>query len=107
LRYVFPEVGDHTIEWIGKRYMLIKTDGVYKIEFYQAAGEFIDNNAVDYILLDGDECMPFAVLNNENQGKVRGKLLATNITISYLSLDDARRGLVKEWGHLRRRAAAD
>ena len=35
--YVFPETGDHTIEWIGRRYMLLKADGNYKMEIYQGA----------------------------------------------------------------------
>ena len=61
MNYVFPETGDHTIEWIGRRFMLLKADGIYKIELWQAADVFVETGAVDYILLDGLECMPFAI----------------------------------------------
>ena len=105
--YVFPETGDHTIEWLGRRYMLLKADGNYKIELYQAASEYVDTDSVDYVMLDGLECMPFATLTCEKAGKVKGSLIGDNIEINYSSLDDARCGLIKEWTRLCRLMPAD
>ena len=105
--YVFPETGDHTIEWIGRRYMLLKADGTYKIELYQATSEYVNTDSVDYVMLDGLECMPFATLTCEKAGKVKGALIADNIEIDYSSLDDARCGLIKEWTRLRRMMPAN
>jgi len=105
--YVFPETGDHTIEWLGRRYMLLKADGNYKIELYQAASEYVDTDSADYVMLDGLECMPFAMLTCEKAGKVKGSLIANDIEINYSSLSDARCGLIEEWTRLRRMMPAD
>ena len=107
VNYVFPETGDHTVEWIGRRYMLLKADGTYKIEIYQAASEYVNTDSVDYVMLDGLECMPFATLTCEKAGKVKGALIADNIEIVYSSLDDARCGLIKEWARLSRMMPTD
>ena len=98
MNYVFPETGDHTIDWIGRRYMLLKADGIYKIELWQAADVFVETDAVDYILLDGLECMPFATLLQHRTGEIAGKLIADDIEKIYPSLEEAKRKLIKRWG---------
>ena len=97
MHYVFPETGDHTIEWIGRRYMLLKADGIYKIELWQAADVFVETDAVDYVLLDGLECMPFATLLQQNKGRIAGKLIVDNDEEVYRSLEEAKRELIKKW----------
>ena len=107
INYVFPEIGDHTVEWVGRRYMLLKADGNYKIEIYQAASEYVDTESADYVLLDGLECMPFATLVCENSGQITGKLLTDNEEIKYLSLDEARCELTKKWTRIHRLEPGD
>ena len=87
--------------------MLLKADGNYKIEIYQEAFEHVNTDSVDYVMLDGLECIPFATLICEKAGKVKGSLIADDIEINYSSLSDARRGLIEEWTRLRRMMPAD
>lgn len=56
--YVFPEIGDHKIAYLGRRYMLIEATGKFPIELYQGSFDSIDLKSCDLILLDGKECCP-------------------------------------------------
>jgi hypothetical protein len=64
--YVFPEIGDHEIAYLGRRNMLIKSTGTTAIELHQGSFEVVDLSACDYVLLDGNECCPIATLKYES-----------------------------------------
>ena len=71
--YVFPEIGDHKIAYLGRRYMAIEAKGKFPIELYQGSFDSIDLKSCDQILLDGKDCCPIATINYEPEKKVTGK----------------------------------
>jgi len=94
--YVFPNIGDHDIVYLGCRYMLIKADGKSVIPLYDGSDERIDLTACDFILLDGKTCSPITTLKNNADEKLVGKLVGWSAREIYDSIPEAVRGLAKK-----------
>ena len=94
--YVFPEVGDHEIAYLGRRYMLIKSTGTTAIELHQGSFQVVDSITCDYILLDGKECCPIATLKYENDEDLVGTLIGWSHGERFASIADAIRGMAKK-----------
>lgn len=94
--YVFPEIGDHDIAYLGRRYMLIKAAGKFEIILYQGSHESIGLNTCDFILLDGKNCCPIATLKINADAKLIGKLVGWLAGEIYDSIPEAVRGLAKK-----------
>ena len=94
-KFIFPEIGDHEITYLGRRYMMIRSKGNFPIEIHQGSIVLIDLESCDLILLDGTDCCPIATLRYQNENKLIGKLLGSTITESFLSIPEAVRGLAK------------
>lgn len=94
--YVFPEIGDHEIAYLGRRYMLIKSAGTSAIELHQGSFEVVDLDACDYILLDGAECCPIATFKCPTDGVFIGTLIGWTYRIKFVSVADAVRGMAKQ-----------
>lgn len=95
-KYIFPDIGDHDIEYFGRRYMLINSKGKKPISMYQGSFEEIDLKTCDYILLDGKSCCPIAKLIKNKNGSVTGRF--TNLEHWYEdfpSILDAIKGIIK------------
>jgi len=73
--YVFPEIGDHKIAYLGRRYMVIESKGKTNIELYQGSFDSIDLKSCDLILLDGKDCCPIATFKFEADDKLTGNLV--------------------------------
>ena len=73
--YVFPEIGDHKIVYLGRRYMVIEAKAKFPIELYQGSFDSIDLKSCDLILLDGKDCCPIATFDYESANKLTGNLL--------------------------------
>ena len=94
--YVFPEIGDHEIAYLGRRYMLIKSTGTTEIELHQGSSEVVDLTACDYVLFDGKECCPIATLKYENDEDLVGTLIDWSHGEKFASIADAIRGMTKK-----------
>jgi len=94
--YVFPEIGDHEIAHLGRRYMLIMSTGTTAIELHQGSFEVVDLSACDYILLDGVGCCPVATLKRRADGVLVGTLIGWKLGKEFASIADAVRGLKKD-----------
>ena len=99
--YVFPEIGDHEIAYLGKRYMLIKSTGRSAIDLHQGSFEVVDLSACDYVLLDGVGCCPFATLKCRADGVLVGTLIGWKSGKEFVSIADAVRGMKKDCERLR------
>ena len=75
IAYVFPEIGDHKIAYLGRRYAVIEAKGKFPIEIYQGSFESIDLKSCDLILLDGKEICPIATFKYEADDKLTGSLV--------------------------------
>ena len=75
ISYLFPEIGDHKIAYLGRRYMVIEAKGKSSIELYQGSVDSIDLKSCDLILLDGKDCCPIATFKYESDDKLTGNLL--------------------------------
>ena len=93
--YVFPDVGDHEIAYLGRRYMLIKSAGTSAIELHQGSFEVVDLDACDYILLDGVECCPIATFKCPTDGVFIGTLIGWSFSNEFASTADAVLGMAK------------
>jgi len=94
--YVFPEIGDHEIAYLSRRYMLIKSTGTTAIELHQGSFEVVDLSACDYILLDGVGCCPVATLKRRADGVLVGTLIGWKLGKEFASIADAVRGMAKQ-----------
>ena len=94
--YVFPEIGDHEIAYLGRRYMLIKSTGTSPIELHQGSFEVVDLSACDYVLLDGVGCCPAATLKCRADGVLVGALIGWKLGKEFASIADAVRGMKRD-----------
>ena len=94
--YVFPEIGDHEIAYLARRYMLIKSAGTSAIELHQGSFEVVDLGACDYVLLDGVGCCPVATLKCRADGILVGTLIGWKLGKEFASIADAVRGMKKD-----------
>jgi hypothetical protein len=94
--FVFPEIGDHEIAYLGRRYMVIRSKGQFPIETYHGSNAFIDLEACDLILLDGIDCCPIATLKFQTENNLIGNIVGWTTTESYLSIAEAVKGLAKK-----------
>ena len=94
--YVFPEIGDHEIAYLGKRYMLIKSTGRSAIDLHQGSFEVVDLSACDYVLLDGVGCCPVATLKCRADGVLVGALIGRKLGKEFASIADAVRGMKRD-----------
>lgn len=94
--YVFPEIGDHKIAYLGRRYMVIEATGKFPIELYQGSFDSIDLKSCDLILLDGKECCPIATFQFETENKLNGKLVGWSFTETLLDLHTGIREMAKK-----------
>jgi hypothetical protein len=93
--YVFPDVGDHEIAYLGRRYMLIRSAGETEIQLHQGSFEVVDLEACDYILLDGAKCCPIAIFKCPTDGVLIGTLIGWKFSNEFASIADAVRGMAK------------
>jgi len=94
--YVFPEIGDHEIAYLGKRYMLIKSTGISAIELHQGSFEVVDLTTCDFILLDGVGCCPVATLKCRADGVLFGTLIGWKSGNEFASIADAVHGMKRD-----------
>ena len=91
--YVFPDIGDHEIEYLGRRFMVIKSIGEDPIEFYQGSLDSIDLSECDYVLLDGKDCCPIATFKLINNGQIFGRLLGWKWGENFSTIPEAVKGM--------------
>jgi hypothetical protein len=96
ISYVFPEIGDHKIAYLGRRYMVIEAKGKSPIELYQGSFNSIDVKSCDLILLDGKEGCPIATFNYEPEDKVTGKLVGWSFPETFSDLHTGIREMTKK-----------
>ena len=94
--YVFPEIGDHKIAYLGRRYMVIEAKGKAAIELYQGSFDSIDLKSCDLILLDGKGCCPIATFSYEAGNKLTGKLVGWSFPETFSDLHKAIREMAKK-----------
>jgi len=95
IQYVFPDIGDHEIVYLGKRYMLINSKGHSPIELYQGSFDSIDLDSCNLILLDGKECCPIAIFQQISEKVFIGSLININYKNSFSSVREAVTGMAK------------
>lgn len=94
--YVFPDIGDHEIEYLGRRFMVIKSIGEDPIEFYQGSFKSIDLSECDFILLDGKECCPIATFKLATNGQIFGRLVGRSWGENFSTIPEAVKGMAKK-----------
>lgn len=94
--YVFPDIGDHEIEYLGRRFMVIKSIGQDPIEFYQGSFDFIELSECDFILLDGKDCCPIATFKLSTTGQIFGMLVGRTWGENFSSIQEAVKGMAKK-----------
>lgn len=95
-KYVFPEIGDHEIKYLGRRYMLISSMGNTPIRPYQGSFEEIDLESCNFILLDGKLCCPIAKFIQNENGTITGKLISwQHWHEDFASIPEAINGILK------------
>ena len=94
--YVFPEIGDHKIAYLGRRYMVIESKGKFSIELYQGSFDSIDLKSCDLILLDGKDCCPIATFNYEPEDRLIGKLVGWSFPETFSDLRTGIREMTKK-----------
>jgi hypothetical protein len=94
--YVFPDIGDHEIEYLGRRFMVIKSIGEDPIEFYQGSFDSIDLSECDFILLDGKDCCPIATFKLATNGQIFGKLVGRTWGENFSTIQEAVKGMAKQ-----------
>ena len=99
--FVFPEIGDHEIVYLGRRYMLIEAQGQFPVEVYQGSNETIDLECCSMILLDGKECCPIATFKYESGNKLTGVLVGWNFPEEFSGIPDAVKKMAKKNERLR------
>ena len=93
---MFPEIGDHKIAYLGRRYMVIEAKGKAAIELYQGSFDSIDLKSCDLILLDGKDCCPIATFNYEPDDKLIGKLVGWSFPETFSDLLTGIREMAKK-----------
>jgi len=96
LKYVFPDIGDHEIEYIGRRFMVVRSHGKAPIDLYQGAADQIDLNACDFILLDGKECCPIATFKLHSDTEISARLVGSATDERFANLQDAIKGMASK-----------
>jgi hypothetical protein len=94
--YVFPEIGDHKIAYLGRRYMVIESKGKFSIELYKGSFDSIDLKSCDLILLDGKDCCPIATFNYESEDRLIGKLVGWSFPETFSDLSTGIREMAKK-----------
>ena len=93
---MFPEIGDHKITYLGRRYMVIESKGKANIELYQGSFDSIDLKSCDLILLDGKDCCPIATFNYETGNKLTCKLIGWSFPETFSDLRTAVQKMAKQ-----------
>ena len=96
ISYVFPEIGDHKIAYLGRRYMVIEAKGKSSIKLYQGSLDSIDLKSCDLILLDGKAGCPIATFNYETENKLNGKLVGWSFPETFSDLHTGIREMAKK-----------
>ena len=96
INYIFPDVGDHKIAYLGRRYMVIEAKGKAAIKLYQGSFDSIDLKSCDLILLDGKGCCPIATFNYEAGNKLTGKLVGWSFPETFSDLHKAIQEMAKK-----------
>ena len=96
LTYVFPDIGDHEIEYFGRRFMVIKSIGEDPIELYQGSFNSIDLSECDFILLDGKDCCPIATFKLVTNGQIFGRLVGRTWGENFSTIKEAVKGMAKQ-----------
>ena len=91
--YVFPDFGDHQIEYLGRRFMVIKLVGREPINFHAGSFESIDLKACDFVIVDGKNCYPIATLKLTTNGEIFGALLGFSWGETFSNIRDAVKGM--------------
>jgi hypothetical protein len=94
--YVFPEIGDHKIAYLGRRYMVIESKGKFSIELYQGSFDSIDLKSCDLILLDGKDVCPIATFNYAPDDRLIGKLVGWSFPETFSDLLTGIREMTKK-----------
>ena len=94
--YVFPDIGDHKIEYLGRRFMVIKSIGEDPIELFQGSFDSIDLSECDFILLDGKDCCPIATFKLVTNGQISGRLVGWTWDENFSTIQEAVKGMAKK-----------
>ena len=91
--YVFPDIGDHEIAYLGRRFMVIKSIGKDPIDFYQGSSDSINLAECDYVLIDGKDCCPIATFKNVTNGQIFGRLVGRSWGENFSTIREAVSGM--------------
>jgi len=94
--YVFPDIGDHEIAYLGRRYMLIKSKGDSPIHLNQVSFEKINLKECDLILIDGKIGCPIATLKYEAKDRLLGTMVGSKYPDHFSSIPEAMKELIKK-----------
>ena len=101
-QFVFPDIGDHEISYLGRRFMVVNSKGNFPIELHQGSSEFVDLASCDLILLDGKQCCPIATMKYSATGELVGTLVGRKWGENFPSVRDAVAGMAKQHQRVRR-----
>jgi hypothetical protein len=99
--FVFPEIGDHEVVYLGRRYKLIQAKGEFPIPICQGSNEIIDLKCCNLILLDGKESRPIATFKYESDNKLTGLLVGWDFPEEFSEIHDAVKKMAKKSEQLR------
>jgi hypothetical protein len=94
--YVFPDIGDRTTAYLGKRFMAVELTEYAPWERTDGSLSKITSKQFDYLLLDGKHAAEFAGLKRLDDGSLLGSLLDIGGGTVFSSIREAITGLAKE-----------
>jgi hypothetical protein len=94
--YVFPDIGDRTTAYLGRRFMAIELTAEEPWERTDGSLSKITSKQFDYLLLDGILCAEFAGLKKLDDGSLLGSLLDIGGGTVFSSIREAITVLAKE-----------
>jgi len=94
--YVFPDIGDRTTAYLGKRFMAVELTEHAPWERTDGGFPDITSTQFDYLLLDGKHAAEFAGLKRLDDGSLFGSLLDIGGGTVFSSIREAITALAKE-----------
>jgi hypothetical protein len=95
-RYVFPDIGDRTIAYLGRRFMATELTAQAPWDRTDDCSSEVTSKQFDYLLLDGIDCAEFAGLKKLDDGSLLGSLLDIGGGAVFSSIREAVTTLAKE-----------
>jgi hypothetical protein len=94
--YVFPDIGDRTTAYLGRRFMAVELKAEEPWERSDGSLSKITSKQFDYLLLDGKHAAEFAGLKRLDDGSLLGSLLDIGVGTVFSSIREAITVLAKE-----------